>query len=273
MQNITIIGAGWLGLPLAQYLKTIGFKVSATRRTPSGIDELTHQNIEAITADLAQPCSELEQYLSDNDVDTLIGSFPPGFRKDDGESYPTHWANLINIARRCKVKKIVMVSSTSVYPSVAEDMTEEKASLALAVEEESFDDKAKILLEAEQHVISSGLEYAIVRCSGLVGPNRHPSRFAAKLPSVSCSAPANMIHLQDAMGCISFAAANITNQVVNASTPNTVSKEAFYQQALDNAGLSDTLPTVVDKPDKRIVSDKIIQLGYKFHFSHTLELV
>lgn len=271
MQNLTVIGAGWLGLPLAQYLMTIGHSVMATRTNESGVQHTKSLGVDALSADLNTTVSELELHLTRHPQQILIGCFPPGFRRQHSGNYVNQWRNLVDVAKRAGVKKLVMVSSTSVYPSGSEEMLEQNASYTLALNNPLFSDKARALLEAEQEVINSGLEYAIVRCSGLIGPNRHPSRFVSKMAKISRSAPANILHLQDAIGCISFAALNITNQVVNASTPNTVSKAEFYQHALNSVQDATPLPTIVDEPDKRIVSDKIIQLGYKFHYQHTLE--
>lgn len=271
MQNITIIGAGWLGLPLAQYLVTIGHAVSVTRTSQSRTEEVQSLGIEAVTADLNTCGQDLVHHLKKHNTEIVIGCFPPGFRQENAYNYAEQWRTLTEIAKQSGVRKLLMVSSTSVYPNRAKDMTEQNASYALAKGNPVFSDKARVLLEAEQHVIDSGLEYVIVRCSGLIGPERHPSRFVRKMTKVSSSAPANMLHQQDAIGCISFAALNITNQVVNASTPNTVSKAEFYQHALNNAEEVGSLPPIVDEPDKRIVSDKIMQLGYKFHYQHTLE--
>jgi len=113
-------------------------------------------------------------------------------------------------------------------------MYEQDASLELATNNDEFSANAKKMLQAEQTVIDSGLDYVIVRCSGLIGPDRHPARFASRLKQVSRLAE-------------------------------------FYQAALKAANLDEELPPIVDVADKRIVSDKLIKAGYKFHYSHTLE--
>ena len=135
-----------------------------------------------------------------------------------------------------------MVSSTGVYPEVAKTMTEDDASLSIASHNKDFTLKSKVMLQAEQHVIDSGIKYAIVRCSGLVGPDRHPSRFVGKMKQVSSSAPANMLHLTDAIGVVSFMSTLTSNAIVNATTPNTVSKAEFYQAALDSVQSKHSLP-------------------------------
>ncbi|CAM3110409.1 hypothetical protein VIOR103205_13680 [Vibrio ordalii] len=68
-----------------------------------------------------------------------------------------------------------------------------------------------------------------------------------------------------------IASEKLSKQIVNATTPQTVSKAEFYQAALAAAELDSPLPPIVDIADKRILSDKLSQLGYQFHYSHTLE--
>ncbi|NOH79468.1 NAD-dependent epimerase/dehydratase family protein [Vibrio sp. RE86] len=273
MKKISIIGGGWLGQPLAHYLSTLGHTVSVSRTTTMGATELCEQHLNGFQFDLSAPLSESEHKLEATKPDIVIGCFPPGFRKGRGDEYAHYWHTLVSLCQSLDVSRLVMVSSTTVYPNSADDMTEDSASLELATRHNHFSDNAVIMLQAEQSLIDSGLSYAIVRCSGLIGPERHPSRFASKLKQVSSLAPANMLHLTDAVGAVSFMALNEISGVVNATTPNTVSKAEFYQSALDNVGSDDPLPPVVEIKDKRIVSNKLQDLGYRFHFDHTLEAI
>lgn len=271
MQNITIIGAGWLGKPLAKFLSTIGHQVTVSRTTAKGCQALQEEGMQAFIADLNHDIEPLTEELIRQQSEIVIGCFPPGFRRGHGDSYVQQWQHLVSACQAAKVHKIVMISSTTVYPSIAEDMTEDKANLTLAMHNELFSDNARIMLTAEQTVIDSGLKFAIVRPSGLIGPDRNPARFAARLKTVSTTAPANMIHQLDAVGIVSFCALKEGNQTVNATTPFTVSKAEFYQQAIDLSGNDIALPPIVDQADKRIVADRIESLGYRFHFTHALE--
>ncbi|EEY98283.1 nucleoside-diphosphate-sugar epimerase [Vibrio sp. RC586] len=270
MKRVAVIGAGWLGLPLAQWLKQQGHTVYATRTTLEGSKAVQVQGLESFVCQLDQP-DGLSNALLERQCDTLVGCFPPGFRQGNGEQYATHWQLLVNQAKQANIQKLVMVSSTSVYPDIAKPMNEQDASLGLALDNSAFDAKARVLLKAEQHVITSGMDYTIVRCSGLIGPKRHPSRFVSKMAQVSRLAPANMLHLYDAIGIVYFALTHLPNSIVNATTPNTVSKAEFYQAALDAVGSDASLPTVCDIEDKRILCDKLLSAGYRFHFSHTRE--
>lgn len=270
MKRIAIIGAGWLGLPLAKQLDKLGHSVFASRTSDLGLSELKQNGIAGFVCNLNNP-QNLADTFAEYNIDTVVGSFPPGFRRGQGDEYITQWQALAEQANSAGVSKLVMISSTTVYPDRAQDMYEQDASLELATNNDEFSANAKKMLQAEQTVIDSGLNYVIVRCSGLIGPNRHPARFASKLKQVSRSAPANMLHLTDAIGAAIFAIEHLDHTTVNATTPSTVSKAEFYQAALNAANLDDALPPIVDIADKRIVSDKLMNAGYTFHYSHTLE--
>ncbi|AYO20246.1 nucleoside-diphosphate sugar epimerase [Vibrio owensii] len=273
MANTLIVGAGWLGTPLAQTLIDQGHQVTVTRRSQTRLDEFPLTSVQPALLDLNEPHSQqqLIELIEQHQIERIVGAFPPGFRKGNGQEYAQQWQRLVSAAKQSSVNKLLMVSSTTVYPNLAVDMKEEDATLALAQTSEHFSDNARIMLQAEQYVIDSGIDYAIVRCSGLIGSDRHPSRFAMRLKQVSRKAPANMVHQNDAVAATAFALNQIDNEVVNATTPNTVSKAEFYQAAITQSDLDIALPPVTETADKRILADKLVALGYQFQFNSTLD--
>ncbi|MDA0147213.1 NAD(P)H-binding protein [Vibrio sp. LaRot3] len=273
MKNIVIVGAGWLGQPLGHCLANLGHTVVATRTTPSGCNEIAQSGLKSTLLNLDHSLEDVANTLASLKADLLFGCFPPGFRKGNGDQYAQHWQKLVSAAKTNQVEKIIMISSTTVYPNLAKEMTEDDASLDKAISNPSFSDNARVMLLAEQHLMDSGIDYAIIRCSGLIGPNRHPSRFVNKLRQVSTQAPANMLHLNDAIGISVFAASHFNKQIINATTPNTTNKAEFYQAALERVQSEDSLPATVAQADKRIIADKAIAHGYRFHFQHTLETI
>ncbi|MBR9788457.1 MAG: NAD(P)H-binding protein [Vibrionaceae bacterium] len=273
MANTLIVGAGWLGTPLAQALVDEGQTVVVTRRSQERLDELPSALTNAELLDLSQTNAEIKlpELIQRYQIKHIVGAFPPGFRKRSGQEYAQQWATLVDAAKQQTVEKLVMISSTTVYPNLPADMSEGSASLKLAQNHPNFSDNAHIMLQAEQSVIDSGINYAILRCSGLIGPDRNPARFAARLKQVSRKAPANMLHQNDAIAAAKFALENIDNEIVNVTTPNTVSKAEFYQAAITKSGAELSLPPVTEDADKRVVADKLVSLGYKFHFNSTLD--
>lgn len=276
MSTISILGAGWLGQPLALRLKRLGHQVFASKTQQTGVDTLAESDLRGFVcllpeSNLSSDYKQLVHHLQTQQCDILIGSFPPGFRSGNGEEYALRWKYLTQAAKEANVQKIIMISSTTVYPATHTTMTEEDASLKLSQTAPHFSNSALIMLQAEQYVIDSGIEFDIVRYSGLIGPNRHPSRFASKLKQVSQAAPANMLHLEDAIDSVIFTLTHLSNQIVNATCPETVSKAEFYQAALNAVGSTEKLPNIVNTADKRISSKKLMDLGYQFHFNHTLD--
>ncbi|WGS60119.1 NAD(P)H-binding protein [Vibrio lentus] len=280
MASIFIVGAGWVGAPLSEHLVKHDNQVVVTKTTQEGADAIGNERIpcEVFSFDAIQPersIGQLYSLLLENNTEIVIGSFPPGFRKGAGVEYADYWQQLTSACQKANVKKLIMVSSTTVYPTKPGVLYEQDASLTLSTSENeqasAFSDNARVMLKAEQLVMDSGIDYTILRFSGLIGPSRHPSRFASKLKQVSSQAPANMLHLDDAIGAVDFAINQLHNEIVNVTTPNTVSKAEFYAAALKSANSCEPLPPIVDTPDKLISSKKILGLGYSFKFDSTLD--
>ncbi|MDC0609459.1 NAD-dependent epimerase/dehydratase family protein [Vibrio sp.] len=274
MNVITVIGAGWLGSPLAAFLSK-NHTVFASKTTPEGVNKLneSHPSVNGFLFKFGSDATHLQHVLNEQDSDCVIGCFPPGFRKGKGADYAKHWKNLVESCANTNVKKIIMISSTAVYPDSAEIMTEDMADIRIALNDETFSDKARILLEAEESVIRSGIDYCVLRMSGLIGPDRHPARFISKLRKVSTLAPANMVHQIDAIQSIVFSVAHVHNEVLNVTTPYTVSKAEFYRYAALSIEDHPVLPDIVDVPDKCIISDRLVDIGFNFRFNTTHEVV
>ncbi len=151
-------------------------------------------------------------------------------------------------------------------------MNEQDASLALALDNSAFDAKARILLKAEPHLITSGMDYTILRCKSLIGPKRHHHALFFKWQKSADSRQQICCICMTRMVLLIFARA-APYSIINATTPNTVSKAEFYQAALDVVPTELPLPPLCDKEEKRIVCDKLLAAGYRFNFSHTLVAV
>ncbi len=272
MTVITIIGAGWLGSSLAKHLNN-KYTVYASRTTQANVNELLKENINGFAFDFRESNQPLVPMLEQQKSDIIIGCFPPGFRKGSGKEYANYWKQLADTCKQTHVKKILMISSTAVYPDRAEVMIEESASLCQTQEDKHFSDKAKILLQAEKCVEQSGISYCILRMGGLVGPNRHPARFIGKMKQISTLAPANIVHLVDAVRSIEFAIENLNNEIVNVSTPFTISKAEFYKYALAQSSYDFELPEIVSIEDKCIVSDKLQNMGFQFRNTTTYQVI
>jgi nucleoside-diphosphate-sugar epimerase len=279
MGAIAVIGAGWLGLPLAMQLKQQRHTVYATRTSSDRLSELDDLSLPCFELSLGnhphtpgvQAADPIAQRLIEREIKTVVGTFPPGFRKGGGECYALHWQTLIDACLKAEVEKVVMVSSSTVYPDRPQLMLESDASIDNANDNPDFSHKAQVMLRAEQAVIDSGLNFVILRCSGLFGPNRHPARFVSKLSSVSQKAPVNMVHLDDALSAVRYAISALSNEIVNVTCPETVSKAAFYQEALIQSAQPVSMPPITDTPAKRISAQKLVNSGFCFKYVNVLD--
>jgi nucleoside-diphosphate-sugar epimerase len=270
MSTITVIGAGWLGFPLAQQL-AVDHNVYASKTTHTGLSVFKPTTIHGFIVSPATIEYDLRSQLQEQQPNVVIGCFPPGLRKGLNDHYTHHWQRVVDACESANVEKLIMISTTGVYPDLANEMVETDATLSLAQTSTNFSPKNRILLEAEETVERSTLNTVIIRCGGLFGPHRHPSRFAAHLKQVSQSAPANMLHLRDAIDVITFSIAQINNEVINACSPLKPSKADFYQAALNQVGRSASLPPVVDVADKSICVDKLLRYGFEFNYPSPID--
>lgn len=290
MSNIAIVGAGWLGFPLAKCLVKGRHKVYASTTSKEPTQLFANAGIEHFVTKLAEDrdllTNKLVPFFQNTNIEIVIGCFPPGFRKGLTSEYAVWWQQLAYCAKQAGVKKLIMISSTSVYPDKPEHYLESYTSAHNWVsdtelfEQSDFSEKAKVLLRAEQAVIDSQINYSIIRCAGLFGPNRNPARFVTKMKQISSKAPANMLHLDDAIGVIQFSLQNLNNEVVNACSPIKVSKEEFYRHAFsamptfgsDKQTLSEiAFPVITTTQGKEVSSEKLVNLGYQFKFTNPVD--
>lgn len=223
--RISIIGLGWLGLPLAWSLYHYNYSISGTYSNPSRKD--------ACEA-LPFPCFQV--HISSTDIngdwslllqqsDVLIINIPPR-RNTNGEIEYVHQINQI-ISHTPANTKVVFVSSTSVYGDRIGKITEN-------TQPQPIRPSGKALLDSE-HLLKSHFQnnLTILRFSGLIGPKRHPGRFlAGKKDLTNANGLVNMIHQDDCIQLISkVIQQNAFGYTINACTDQHPTRKEFYTKA------------------------------------------
>lgn len=259
--RVSIVGCGWYGWPLALHLKSLGYAVKGSKSTETGVEALSATGIESHLLCLdPQPVNVVNEALFAAEV--LIVNIPPG-RRPDVERY--HWAQMQALedhARGSSIRKVLFISSTSVYPDVNRTVTERDQLPA---------DKAagRALLRVEQFWRElAQVETTILRFGGLIGGERIPGRFlVGKRDVKNGDAPVNLIHLDDCLAItVQILKQGIWGETLNACCPGHPTRRAFYQAAAEKAGLdvssfSDE-PTIAFKQvDSSLLMDR---LGYRF---------
>ncbi len=255
---LTIVGCGWLGLPLALKLKQLGWQVSGSSRNPETLNILQQAGIghASLSLDTQVHCSDP---LALFQAPTLLISVPPG-RQHQTNSYAERMDLLVRTACQYGITQALFMSSTSVYqdgddfPVVAEDSPLGHSSRAQT-------------MQAAERVIQQGFSrWMILRPAGLVGEGRHPGRFlAGKNDLAGATAPVNLVHHEDVMAAIIWLLANPHwGQCFNLCAPKYYERADFYPTVAKAQGL--LAPTFSSQPQKgkRVSGDKLQWLGFRY---------
>ena len=276
MKQISILGCGWLGLPLAKSLLEKGFSVNGSTTSVEKIAVLENAGIHPFLVSLSavevleETKISIENFLQNSDV--LIIDIPPKLRGDSSENFVAKIQNIIPFIEKSLVEKMIFVSSTSVYADDNSIITEE-------TKPNPDTESGKQLLEAEQLLQSNkNFQTTIVRFGGLIGEDRHPIKFLAGRKNIeNPEGPINLIHQIDCIGIIeeilkhpeTSGQIDKSSEVFNAVAPfHPTRKEYYTQKAIE---LDLPLPEFeVSKTSigKTILSDKVESiLNYKFEIN------
>ena len=264
MSQISILGCGWLGFPLAKSLLEKGFSINGSTTSLEKIDVLEKAGISAFQISLFEDKIEgnLDLFLSNSNV--LIIDIPPKLRGNSSENFVAKIQNIIPFIEKSSVEKVLFVSSTSVY---------EDTSDLRNVSEETIPnpdtESGRQLLEAEQLLQSNkNFQSTIVRFGGLIGEDRHPIKFLAGRKNIeNPEGPINLIHQVDCIGIIeAIYETNSWQETYNAITPyHPIRKEYYTHKAIE---LNLPLPEFDESKTsigKTILSDKVTSvLNYEF---------
>jgi nucleoside-diphosphate-sugar epimerase len=260
--SISVVGCGWLGLPLAESLIARGFRVKGTTTTSHKLEILANKGIDPYLVHFTRENLSIDAEILDSDL--LIINIPPGGR--DPQKSGNYQLMADYFATRLPdspVRKIILVSSTSVYQENNTEIFE--ADLA-----EPDSETGKLLEDTENKFLAiQNKKICVVRAAGLVGPERHPGKFFRSKSNVPNGlAPVNLIHRDDVIGIIhKLIESEDASGIYNACSPSHPSKKNFYQVAARNAGFPppDFIP---EKLSWKIISSSRVydDLGYVFKY-------
>lgn len=268
--QLSIIGLGWLGIPLAEQLLQRGILVKGSTTTPEKVSLLRQKGIDTYLLRLnPAPAGDLTALL---DVDYLVVNVPPKAGQQGEAFHPEQMRLLADRVRSSRIKHVLYVSSTSVYPELNRDMVEAD----VVTPDQSA---APALVQAEQMWLSltdqnrPERHVTIVRCAGLMGGQRIPGKYVAGRTVGSGNVPVNYLHQTDAVGLLSAIIEQGLAGTFNAVAPQHPTREATYRKSCADFGY--VLPTFVEPtepiPFKIINGTKLVQAtGYVFTYPNPL---
>lgn len=240
--SVSLLGCGWLGLPIAEKLIRSGFHVRGSTTTTSKLRLLSQLGIEAL---LMRIDPGLEQGWTPSPADllffssrTMIVSLPPqaAFGADH---FSSQLETILSRRHDGGFDHLIFVSSTSVYGST-QGRVDESSRL------EPDTDSGEILAKAEARLTQAarerGFGLTIVRPGGLLGPGRHPGLFLAGRKGVKDpSSPVNMIHQMDCAKAIAALvvdpAAPGETRIFNLVSNDHPKRREFYTKAATAIGV------------------------------------
>lgn len=195
LPNVLLAGCGDIACRLANLLQD-RYRLSGLRRQPAGLPT----PIEPIAADLCDRAA-VAQALAGRHFDYVVITLTPGDRTEQRYRavYVDGTGHLLSaLARQTKV---LFVSSTSVYGQDAGEAVDETS----AAFGSGF--SGRVLCEAEQRVLDSGLPATLVRFSGIYGPGRERLLRLVREGKVDVGGAAqwtNRIHADDCARVLAF---------------------------------------------------------------------
>lgn len=267
--KISILGCGWLGLPLAEKLIELGFYVKGSTTSESKIAILLSKKITPFVVELTenQILGNITEFLNDSEI--LIIDIPPKLRGEGSENFVQKVKNLLSFIENSSIQKVIFISSTSVYvDSISIPTLTEESALNPNLE------NGKQLVEVENLIRNnSHFQSIIIRFGGLIGGDRNPIKFlTGKKEIANPDSPINFIHQEDCIGIIcemlkqAHHNKQLYNETFNAVTPFHPTRKMYYTQKaiemnlpkpeFDENGISN---------GKIISSEKLVKvLDYRF---------
>lgn len=262
MIKISILGCGWLGVPLAKALLKKGFLVKGSTTSIEKLLTLENVVIAPFLIELGEDVihGNVSEFLNESQI--LIIDIPPKLRGNSTENFVVKIKNLIPFIEKSGIKKVIFVSSTSVYSDENILVTEETIA-------NPDTESGKQLVASEQLLQNnSHFETTVLRFGGLIGEDRNPIRFLAGRNNIeNPNAPINLIHQEDCIGIIlKIIESNCWGETFNAVAPFHPSRGYYYTQKAKEYNLEPPI-FATSKPSigKTILSEKLEKvLNYRF---------
>jgi nucleoside-diphosphate-sugar epimerase len=257
LEKISILGCGWLGKAFALRLLEAGYPVAGSTTSRDKLDELKSVGIDSHLVDLASDITSVAFF----EASIFIVAIPPRLKLIGEEKYLEFMSRA---ARFCRAnsRRVIFISSTSVYPDVNREVFETDA------------DETSVLVRAEKiFQAEKSFRTSIVRFAGLVGPGRHPGRFLSGKNVSGGSSPVNVIHLDDCLEILMKLLKDDRELVLNACADGHPTKKEFYSRA--SSMLNVHPPVFVDDESGwKIVSNALLKkcLTLKFRYPNPMEM-
>lgn len=251
-KRVSIIGLGWLGMPLAEHLAALGWQVKGSKR-----QAFSHSQVEILPFDL-QDLPQNPPLALLSKLNSLIITIPPN-AAPCAESYQSGIKRLVSQAILQQVPHLIFINSTGVFPQVAGRFDEHSAT-----------DLNNSTAQLEQWLLAQPIACDILRLAGLIGKNRHPVFYlAGKTHLTNANQPVNLVHQADCIAAIQRLLETPNGKrIFHLVAPQHPTRQAFYTAMAEKLKLPPLHFAADNKPLERVISGEKIcrELGFEYQF-------
>ncbi len=184
--KISIIGCGWLGLPLGKHLAALGHQVVGSTTSEDKFAEIEEAGIKPVLFKLSpMPLGKAFNVLFDSEI--VFINIPPGRKTNPPEYYTEQIKYLKYCIEESGVKQIIFISSTSFYPNTNNVVTK-------TTPHDFNNGSTKAVVWGEREIEKTTKPLLILRCGGLMGGNRVPGRWFSGKETKGAETPVNYTH-------------------------------------------------------------------------------
>ncbi len=262
MPQISILGCGWLGFPLALSLQRKGYNIKGSTTSKEKLAVLSEHEIEPYLIHLTENTigGEIDSFLAGSEM--LVINVPPDMRGQNVLPFSIKIKALLPYIEASVIEQVLFVSSTSVFSDFQGEVDEDTLP-------QPNSDTGKELFKAEQLLMKNDFfKTTVLRFGGLLGEDRHPVNFLAGSEKLSGGdAPVNLIHREDCIGIIEAILENkYWGKIVHGVFPKHPSKKEYYTKIALEKNLKPTAFKTEPNTIYKCVTSRYLtsDLEYKF---------
>lgn len=259
--RVSVLGCGWLGLPLARALVARGHSVRGSVTHADKLAALEEAGVRGHRLELTPTLEgDAEEFF---DAETLIITLPPK-RREPGVAarYPAQIAAVL--AATPPETHIIFTGSTSVYPELNRTVTERDAGGVITP-------SGSAVLAAETLLRERGA--TILRLAGLYGYDRQPGRSLAGREVQGGDARVNLVHRDDVLRVIlQVVEEGIREATLNVCADRHPTRRVVYTRQAERFGFAPPHFVEPRERDYKLVSSEKLkgELGFTFSYPDPL---
>jgi len=253
LKRISILGCGWLGLPMALHLIEKGFRVKGSCTSSEKSKKLRSQKIEPFLIDLNNLNESIAHFFLESDI--LIFAIPPS------KFQPKKLEEFVELIGNSEIKKVIVISSTGIYRESNCEITEQNAYTFLRQES---------LLNFVETTFNSSLifETTTLQIAGLIGYDRHPGNYSTSKAVLSNpNGRVNMIHRDDVIRIVEEVIhQNCWDETFMCCSDEHPTKKEYYINAAAELNLPIPVFENVTNDGFKIINNQKVKEQLRFNF-------